>query len=303
MDKESTRILLVEDDPEDALLVREMLNDAQDFPFEMENADSLSTALERLDKATPDVVLSDLGLPDSRGLDTFTRIQAQAPETPILVLTGSFDNVESAIEAVKKGAQDYLLKDKVNGEMLVRSIRYAIERKRLVEIIRKMALHDPLTNLPNRILLNDRLAVALAHAHRNKEMLAVMFLDLDGFKAVNDVHGHAVGDQLLKGVGERLTDCVREDDTVARMGGDEFTLLLPGIKEAEDAAGVAHKILTNVKQPLALKDIKLSITTSIGIALYPNHAADPDTLLKNADTAMYRAKNQGKDNYQFYTPA
>ncbi len=178
-------------------------------------------------------------------------------------------------------------------------VRDITERKKAEETINHLAYHDPLTDLPNRILFYDRLTLALAHARRNQRMLAVMFLDLDRFKIVNDMMGHTIGDNLLKDVGQQLKSCVRADDTVARIGGDEFTILLPEIKRADDAAKVAEKINQALKKPWALNGYEFHITSSIGIALYPNDGEDADTLMKNADTAMYRAKEQG-DNYQFF---
>ncbi|MFN3531258.1 MAG: EAL domain-containing protein [Candidatus Brocadia sp.] len=177
------------------------------------------------------------------------------------------------------------------------------ERKWMEEKIKHMAFHDSLTSLPNRILFNDRLTLALAHAHRNKEMLAVLFLDLDRFKSINDTLGHSAGDLLLHEIANRLKSCIREEDTVARFAGDEFTLLLSGINEAEDVHSIARKILDAIRQPLMIRGHELYITTSIGIAIYPNDGGDAETLLKNADTAMYHAKEQGRNNYQFYMEA
>ena len=163
-----------------------------------------------------------------------------------------------------------------------------------------MAHYDTLTSLPNRALLKDRFILALAHARCKKEALAVMFIDLDLFKHVNDTFGHDAGDQLLQGIASRLLDCVRESDTVSRLGGDEFTILLPEIGETENAAMLAEKIIEVIKQPLTVGSNKLSITASIGIAFFPNDGEDADTLLKNADIVMYRAKEKGRNNYQFY---
>ncbi|OHB95423.1 MAG: hypothetical protein A3I59_04865 [Planctomycetes bacterium RIFCSPLOWO2_02_FULL_50_16] len=177
------------------------------------------------------------------------------------------------------------------------------ERKQAEERIRQLAYYDPLTGLPNRVLYNDRLSLALAHAQRTGEALAVLFIDLDRFKDINDTLGHSIGDQLLKAVAERLTDSLRKEDTATRQGGDEFTLLLPGMTQAEDAARVAQKILEAVRKPLTLGGHELNITTSIGIALYPTDGKDGETLLKNVDTAMYHAKELGRNNYQFFTPA
>ena len=176
------------------------------------------------------------------------------------------------------------------------------ERKRAEETIRKMAYHDSLTGLPNRLLFNDRLTQALAHAFRNQEKLAMMFLDLDRFKDTNDSLGHYMGDQLLRAVANRLVGLLRKSDTVARMGGDEFMLLLPGITQMEDAAEVALKILRAFQAPFLVEGHEIHITASIGVALFPYDGGDPDTLIKNADTAMYRAKELGRNNYQCCSP-
>lgn len=187
-------------------------------------------------------------------------------------------------------------------KVLLAIMRDITDRKRAEETINHLAYHDPLTDLPNRILFFDRLTVAIATARRNKHMLAVMFLDLDRFKFVNDMMGHAIGDQLLNDVARQLSKCVRGNDTVARIGGDEFTILLPIINHEEDAAKVAGNLIDIIKQPWTVHESEVLITASIGIALFPNDGEDAETLTANADTAMYRAKEEG-DNYQFYTSA
>ena len=166
-----------------------------------------------------------------------------------------------------------------------------------------LAYHDALTGLPNRPLYIDRLIMALAQASRVNQKVAVFFLDLDRFKDINDSLGHSTGDGLLKAVAERIRRCVREGDTVARFGGDEFTLLIPKIDHVEDAAKIAQKILETLKIPFSVNDHELFVTTSVGISVFPNDGTDPETLVRNADTAMYRAKDQGRDNYQLYAPA
>ncbi len=177
---------------------------------------------------------------------------------------------------------------------------WVIKRKQMEETIQQMAYNDTLTLLPNRRQLQDRLALELAHARRNKTMLAVMFLDLDGFKVINDTLGHSVGDRVLQDIAGRLRSCMREADTVSRLGGDEFTIVLPMISQAEDAAMIAEKIIEVVRQPLTIGSNELIITTSIGIALFPNDGEDVETLIKQADRAMYRAKESGRNNYQFF---
>jgi diguanylate cyclase (GGDEF)-like protein/PAS domain S-box-containing protein len=177
------------------------------------------------------------------------------------------------------------------------------ERKRAEEQVKHLAFHDPLTNLPNRLLFNDRLTLAVAQAHRHNQRLAVLFLDLDRFKVINDSLGHSVGDELLRQVAERIQEYVREGDTVARLGGDEFTLLVPGITAEEDAAKIAKKVCDAIHDPFWIDGRELFVTTSLGVAVYPSDGHDAETLVRNADSAMYRAKEQGRDNYQLYTPA
>jgi diguanylate cyclase (GGDEF)-like protein/PAS domain S-box-containing protein len=188
-----------------------------------------------------------------------------------------------------------------NARLYEEAQREIAERMRAEEIIQQMAYHDDLTGLPNRRLLNDRLTLELAHAHRNRQKLAMMLLDLDHFKEVNDTLGHSVGDKLLQAVGDRLTGLLRKGDTVARMGGDEFMLLLPGITRLEDVDKTAQKILEAFRRSVEFDSHEIHITTSIGITLYPDDGEDSDTLMKNADIAMYRAKGGGRDNYQRYT--
>jgi len=165
-----------------------------------------------------------------------------------------------------------------------------------------LAQHDALTGLPNRILLDDRLAQAIALAHRQNRQFAVMFLDLDRFKDINDSLGHAVGDQLLQSVAKRLVADVRSSDTVCRQGGDEFVILLADIEHAKDAAISAQKILATLTVPHRINQLELVVSVSIGIGIYPDDGADAETLIKNADTAMYHAKDGGRNNYRFFEP-
>ncbi|MGL5065134.1 MAG: EAL domain-containing protein [Microcoleus sp.] len=177
------------------------------------------------------------------------------------------------------------------------------QRKQAEEIIRYQAVYDQLTGLPNRLLFNDRLSAALTAAKKNQKMLAVMFLDLDRFKKINDTLGHAAGDRLLESFAGRIGDTLRSTDTVARWGGDEFTVLLPDIHSLEDAIKTAQRILDNLKPAFKLDEQRLHVSSSIGIALYPDDGEDAETLVKNADAALYRAKERGRNNYQLYTTA
>jgi diguanylate cyclase (GGDEF)-like protein/PAS domain S-box-containing protein len=182
------------------------------------------------------------------------------------------------------------------------SFRDITERRRAEETVEFQAYHDALTGLPNRLLLEDRLAQALVRAQRHRHNLAVIFMDIDHFKLINDTLGHAVGDRLLKGVAERLRSTLRLEDTVARLGGDEFTLLFTELSQTDDAARMAEKLLEAFAAPFSVDGHELYVTASIGVALFPNDGEDPDTLLRNADSAMYRAKEAGRNNYQLCTP-
>jgi diguanylate cyclase (GGDEF)-like protein len=204
---------------------------------------------------------------------------------------------------VKKGqAQPWTQEEIKLSQSLGNHLYMAVMQRRVEEMIRHQASHDVLTGLPNRMLFNDRMFLTLASAHRRAELVAVVFLDLDRFKTINDSLGHAIGDQLLQQVAQRLRSCLREVDIIARWGGDEFTLLLPQIACAEDAAKAAQRILDALNTPFGFEEQELHITASIGIALAPYDGEDAETLLKHADTAMYRAKQQGKNHYQFYAP-
>lgn len=177
------------------------------------------------------------------------------------------------------------------------------EQRRAEEQIRHMAQHDALTGLPNRMLLHDRTGQAIAQAQRNRGMLAVLFIDLDRFKTVNDSLGHAIGDRLLKAIAGRLVACMRGSDTIARIGGDEFVVVLGDLDQPEDARHVAQKLLDSLSEPVTIDRHELKVTPSIGICAYPHDGRDVETLMRNADTAMYHAKQMGRNNYQFFTQA
>jgi len=424
------KILLVENDPGAADKIRAALAAAGGGSFELEWVRQLSEGLERLSKRGIAAVLLKLSLPDSRGMESFDRLFAAAPDVPILILVGSGSEA-LAKQAVGRGAQDYLLPDHLDSYSLTRALRNAIERKAvedalylekeravvtlnsigdavlctdisgritylnlvaetmtgwcrkeaigkaLAEVFRiidgptrktardpmEMAVeqnrtvgltmncvlirrdgfesaiedsaapihdrggrvigavivfhdvsaaramssqmthsaqHDMMTNLPNRLLLNDRITQSISLARRQSRPIAVIFLDLDRFKYINDSLGHATGDKLLQSVSKRLLAGVRGSDTVSRQGGDEFVILLSEIAYPEDAATSANKILHSLSAPHSIEGQDLHIDGSIGISVYPEDGADAETLIKNADTAMYHAKENGRNNFQFF---
>ncbi|HTJ20533.1 MAG TPA: EAL domain-containing protein [Steroidobacteraceae bacterium] len=432
-------ILLVQEDRAGAQAVCEALIHSSDGPFQVEWVKSCGEGLRRLDRQRQHgadaiaAVLLDLFLPDSCGLDTFERLFHAAPQIPMLVLSAP-QHEDLAKLAVQRGAQDYLLKDRLDDHLLPKALRSMVERaanaealfeekeraevtlnsigdavmssdvsgkvtylnavaesmtgwsreeaagQRLEDVFRivnadtrapaanpmtlairenrtvcltpncilirrdgveaaiedsaapihdrrgrvtgavmvfhdvsttralslrmsYLAQHDSLTNLPNRAVLNDRLAQAIALAHRHAQQLAVLFLDVDRFKQINDSLGHEIGDRLLREAAQRLHSCVRNSDTVSRHGGDEFVILLSEVTHAADAAVCAEKVLLALSAPYCIDQHKLHLTASIGIAAYPNDGTDAETLMKHADLAMYHAKDVGRNNYQFFDRA
>jgi diguanylate cyclase (GGDEF)-like protein/PAS domain S-box-containing protein len=429
--------LLIEDNPGDARLLREMFNEQGSRNTELTIVRSMAEAERYLSGHAVDIILLDLGLPDAQGVAAVRRAHAAAPRTPLVVLTG-LDDESLAAQALQEGAQDYIVKSQIDTygttRGLLRSLRYAVGRKTLedalfeekeraqvtlnsigdavactdaagkltflnlvaekltgwtwqeaaglpmpevfrildttnrevipnpmdravrgdqtvhlpansilvrrdgfeipiedsvapihdgegraagavivfrdVSVARAMALqmthsaeHDFLTGLPNRMLLNDRISQAIVLASRHNKHVAVLFLDLDGFKHINDSLGHPVGDKLLQSIATRLVDCVRASDTVSRQGGDEFVVLLSEVELSEDAAITARRMLHAVSRPHSVDQHDLHVTTSIGVSVYPEDGLDAETLIKNADTAMYQAKESGRQSFQFFKPA
>ena len=292
-------VLLIEDNPMDALLVQQALNAPGPDSFHLSQAETLQGALTALENFSFDLILLDLTLPDSQGIDTFHGVRTAHPRIPILVLSG-LTNEDLAIQAVQHGAQDYLVKRGGNWDMIPRSIRYAMERKRSQDHVSYMAHYDQLTGLPNRTLFFDRLTHALKRAHRAERLLALLFVDLDQFKAINDSLGHVAGDQLLKKISDRLCACFGDGDTIARMGGDEFTVLLEDISGIAEITAYASQVLTALSSPTLLDTHQVYTGASIGITVFPFDDADAHTLLKHADIAMYHAKSQGGNSYQYY---
>jgi diguanylate cyclase (GGDEF)-like protein/PAS domain S-box-containing protein len=426
-------LLLIEDSPGDARLLREMFNEPSAHKIEVTHVECLSDAEKYLASRAVDIILLDLGLPDAQGLAALRRTRAVAPHVPLVVLTG-LDDESLAGQALQEGAQDYLIKGQIETRGLLRALRYAIERKLMEEALfaekeraqvtlnsigdavictdisgkitflnpvaekmtgwscheatghpmgevlqmlddttrepvsnpmkmavgrnallhlppngvlvqrngleipiedsiapihnregqatgavivfrdvsaaRAMALqmthsaqHDFLTGLPNRILLNDRVGQAIASASRHNNKIAVLFLDLNGFKHINDSLGHSTGDKLLQSIAKRLLSCGRGSDTVSRQGGDEFVVLLSDLDQADDAAVTARRMLHAVAEPHSIDQHELHVTASIGVSVFPDDGLNEETLIKNADTAMYQAKEHGRQSYQFFKPA
>jgi len=426
-------VLLVEDNPGDALLLRRMFREDGFHGMDVIHVERMSEAEACLANTAIDIVLLDLGLPDAHGLEALRRARVASPRMPLVVLSG-LDDDSVALQAMQEGAQDYLTKGQIEPRELLRAMRYAVERKTIEEtlftekeraqvtldsigdavvcadiegnitflnlvavtltgwsfpeangkpiaevlqfihattreaipdpmervmernrtghlpsdsiLIRRngsevpiedsvspirnrerevigavivfrdvsaaramseqiahSAEHDFLTGLPNRLLLNDRVSQAIALGQRHSYQVAVLFLDIDGFKHINDSLGHAIGDKLLQSISERLVGCIRAVDTVSRQGGDEFVMLLPAVENAQDAALAARRMLAAIAEAHNIDNHDLHVTASIGISVYPEDGLDVATLIQNADTAMYQAKENGRQSYQFFEVA
>jgi len=292
------RLLLVEDDAHDAEVTRRRLAQQREAHFDIKQVPRLADALPLVQRGGIDAVLLDLSLPDSSGTAGLQELALAIPLTPIVVLTGN-DQWDASLRALRNGAQDYLLKGRHDAQRLAQAICHAIERKRFEARLIERASFDHLTGLPNRAVFLERLGHAIARNRRAGGRVGVMFIDLDGFKQINDSLGHDAGDQALGLVAQQLRRAVRESETLARFGGDEFTVLLDPLSHADAAALVARRLLRAFEVPVQLSARPVEVSVSIGIALFPEHADNAEALLRLADSAMYRAKNAGRGTFAF----
>jgi len=296
-----TAVLLIEDSSEYAELVDAMLDEAWPHTLHLVHRPRLTEGIEYLAHHTVGCVLLDLGLPDAEGLAALSQLKGMAAEIPVVVLTGR-DDALTAVQAVQEGAQDYLIKSRSNGTLISRAVRYAMERKQSELDLAHQAMHDALTGVPNRTLFADRLTVALARARRLGSEVAVLFLDLDGFKRINDSLGHNAGDRVLVEVAQRLTAAVRPNDTIARFGGDEFVILCEDAGNADQAIAFASQLGEAITVSFHLDGRALHLTPSIGIALSEGPDICAQDLVRDADAAMYRAKERLGVSYELFDP-
>ena len=304
---EDLTLLLIEDSPLFIKLLPKIIQQDTKTRYSIKSVRTLQDALHILSQDDIDIILLDLFLPDSSGLVTFTKVNEQAAHLPIVILSGLEDE-QIALKTVQLGAQDYLVKGQFNGQLLNRALHYAVERKRIQEALREseerlrhFALHDPLTGLPNRAYFLRLLERAVERAKQGEEyLLALLFIDLDHFKEINDSFGHHFGDELLKAVAYRLQASIRASDIVARLGGDEFVILLDRIETAQIAHDVAKRVQADLQRSVHIFGKQVQTSASIGVTLNTRRYKRAKDLLKDADTAMYHVKMSGKANYLFY---
>jgi two-component system cell cycle response regulator len=287
------KIILVEDNSADARLIQEMLKDTAPETFECEWVSNLSAGLKRLSETRFDALLLDLGLPDSDGLGTLERLMSQASEVPIIVLTGLADDV-TGVEAVQKGAQDYLVKGSVSSDLLLRAVRYAIERKKLMLELRNLSLLDELTGLYNRRGFFTLAEQQIRSAEREKIGLFFIVADLDGLKEINDTYGHEEGDVAIRDAANILKETFREADVIGRIGGDEFAVVASEKNPAsvKNITGRMENKIDSLGQETK-RDYRLSI--SMGLAhCGPQTSCSIDKMLAEADRLMYQEKKKKK---------
>jgi diguanylate cyclase (GGDEF)-like protein len=291
-------VLLVDDDRQQFLLIGYLLSEAHHENYRLVWCQDLEQGLKHIESNECDVVLLDYhwGI---NCKDFIQRSYTLNSKIPVIVMTDDME-LEVDQKAISEGASDYLVKDTINSEILERTIRYSMERKKIEHRLNYLAHYDYLTELPNRVLFLDRLNQTIQLAQRSNEQFTLMFIDLNDFKVVNDNYGHDVGDKLLKAFADRLLESVRRSDTVARIGGDEFTILLNNMSSTPKIISLAQKLIESVELPFFIDDNTLRVGCSIGISVFPDGGDNVEAIQRNADTAMYQAKQAGTSCYRFF---
>ena len=286
------RILMVEDDPIDAHLAVRALRRVGDV--EIVEVATLRDAVKTLAKQNFDIILTDVNLPDASVFQAVEMLNQQAGDVPIIVMSNRNDEAD-AVETVRLGAQDFICKNELESGLIGRAIRYAIERKRSETRLQRLALRDGVTDLHNRFGFRKALARAIETRDHYQPCVGVLYVDLDRFKSINDSLGHDAGDELLRIVAQRLTATVRSEDVVARIGGDEFAIVLPEMSSMAELRVVGQRLLNAFVEPISLGEVEVRVTGSIGGAHFPACGSTVDELVTAADRAMYKAKSTGRN--------
>ena len=291
-------VVLADDDPSIRLMVRHVL-ESEDFDI-VEASDGLE-AIKAVEKHHPALILLDAVMPGIDGFTTCQQIKEKGhTDIPVMMITG-LDDDASVERAYEVGAIDFITKP-IKWAVLKHRVKSVVSKVIAERKVQLLAYKDSLTSLPNRLLFADRLEQAVVRSERSRTSMALMLIDIDDFKLVNDSFGHDAGDKLIKAVGQLISKSLRRADTIARLGGDEFAVIIEGIESADDAISIADNLTTILEHNVRLDDQETYTSASIGIAVYPDDGKDARTLLKNADTAMFRAKESGRHCFQFYKP-
>ncbi len=290
-------VLIADDDPSIRLLLRHAMEKDGYKVVEVVNG---AEAIKATEKYHPNLILMDAVMPVMDGFNATSTLMEmeEFSDIPVLMIT-ALDDDRSVSKAFISGALDYITKP-VNWSVLKHRVRRMLHAAEVEHQIRHLAYLDTLTGLPNRLLFMDRLDQAISRSMRQSSIFALLFIDIDHFKVINDSMGHHAGDKLLTSVTARLQQSVRQSDTIARLGGDEFTVIVENINQPEDVVVVTKSILRMLSDPIMIDNREVFISASIGVSVYPDDGDDLGTLLKNAETAMYKAKEHGRNNLQFY---
>jgi diguanylate cyclase (GGDEF)-like protein len=293
---EPCRVLLIDNDETSAARSVEVLRRWRGDSLQVAWASTMADGLTSLARGGVDVLITDWHVADGPGVAGLERLREAAPGTPILLYTASI-NAQEAITALRAGVVELLAKDEAPVESLPRAVQCALERHRHVATLEAArheaahrATHDPLTGLANRELFLEHLERELAVSARHARQTGLLFVDLDGFKEINDSCGHSVGDEVLRDVAHRLNRCVRRSDLVARLGGDEFVILVPDVASRDDLSSLREAVEAALRSPIASHAHPLIVDASVGAALFPADGHSPRILLEAADAAMYRVK-------------
>lgn len=286
------KILIIDDDEDDNILLGDLLCDAFAIGKRPDWADTFEGGLSALVDGEYDICLVDYLLGQRDGLELVRQALLRGCRAPIILLTGQ-ECRQTDLDALAAGAVDYLVKGEITASQLERTIRYAIERKRVEERLERLGFEDPLTGLSNRTLFHNRLEQTIKLADREDRPFAVVMMDLDGFKAVNDTFGDAAGDAVLVEIARRAKAILRASDTIARIGGDEIAAVMPTASTIEAAIAMAERLVDITNRPVVLDECEARVGLSVGIAFYPHDGTDLDSVLKRADEAMYQAKRTG----------
>ncbi len=296
------RVLLVDDDPDDFVLTESLLRTAFNDQIRVDWEDTVDGALQKARDVDYDIVLTDYYLGTRTGTDLARALRDQeACSAPVLILTGR-DCAEADADSLDAGISGYLVKQSLTPSALERAVRYSREHGRREQDLRDVASRDPVTGSVNRRGFMERVHRAIARSQRNEEHIALLMIDLDDFKSINDTYGHPVGDQLLQAISARLHERVRQTDTVARLGGDEFVVMVTQLHGPADAGSCAHKLLSVFEAPFEIGELRVAVKASVGISLFPFDGTTADNLIDKADAALYQAKHKGKGGYALYDP-
>ena len=291
-------VLIADDDPSILLLLRHILIEDN---YTVTEASSGLDAVTLCRKFTYDLAILDFVMPDVDGITACKEISFQIPNPPPILIITSLDDDASVNHAFDAGAVDYITKP-INWSVFKQRVKRIVTAEQSKQKIRRLEYHDALTGLPNRSLLLDRLESAILRAQRNKEMTALLMVDIDNLKLINETLGHHNGDKIIQSVASRLNTAIRDTDTLSRSGGDEFDMIVENIQRLEDVGVMAAKFSRAIEHSMMIQDQEIHIKASIGISVYPQDGTNIGSLLSHADAALYRAKDKGGNNYEFYSP-